>query len=248
MAKSAPFLIVKPRNTVEIYLPDGKTIRGPRNAALKDFLQVLQQPDLPPIVGAIVNGELRELTYPIKIDSRVQPITMADTDGMRIYRRSLTLLLETAFQQLYPNAYLTVDHSVSSGGYYCQVGGRAPLSETELFRLEARMKELVAADLPLVRQEISIEEARAYFASIGADDMVRLLAYRQKPYVTVYELDGFRDYHHGYMVPSTGYLKWFALTPTDHGFTLRFPRKHAPTQLLPLPSYPKLLAAFRQYG
>ncbi len=248
MPKEASFKIANPRKTVEIILPNGKTIRGPRNAAVKDFLRMIETADVPPIVGAIVNDELRELTYPIKIDSRVKPITMADTDGMRIYRRSLTMLLETAFHQLYPQAYLTVDHSVSSGGYYCQVSGRPPLSEMELIQLEKRMRQLVEADLPITRYEIALEEAKTYFASIGADDMVRLLAYRQKPYVTVYELDGFRDYHHGYMVPSTAYLKWFALAPVDDGFTLRFPRKHAPTQLLPLPSYPKLLAAFRQYG
>ena len=50
------------------------------------------------------------------------------------------------------------------------------------------------------------------------------------------------------MVPSTGYLRWFALSPTGEGFTLRFPRRHAPTELLPMPEYPKLLSAFRQYG
>lgn len=242
------FSVVKPRKNVEITLPDGKTIRGPRNAPVRDFLKLIETPDSPPIVGAIVNNDLRELTYPIKYDSRVQPITMGDTDGMRIYRRSLTLLLEAAFNSLFPNAYLTVDHSVSSGGYYCQVSNHPPLLESELHQLEEKMRSLVEADLPIKRFEIPIEEARAYFHSIGSDDMVHLLAYRQKPYVTIYELNGFRDYHHGYMVPSTGYLKWFALELTDHGFTLRFPRRHAPTKLLPLPSYPKLLAAFRQYG
>lgn len=242
------FSFVKPRRTVEITLPDGRTIRGPRNAPVRDFLQLLESPEQPPIVGAIVNNELRELTYPVKSDVRVQPITMADTDGMRIYRRSLTLLLESAFSKLYPDASLTVDHSVSSGGYYCQVSGRPPLNATELQQLEQSMRNLVTADVPLKRFEIPIQEAISYFETIGADDMVRLLAYRQKPYVTIYELDGFRDYHHGYMVPSTGYLKWFSLALTDHGFTLRFPRRHAPTQLLPLPSYPQLLVAFRQYG
>src|SRR5690606_11282011 len=53
---------------------------------------------------------------------------------------------------------------------------------------------------------------------------------------------------HGYMVPSTGYLRWFSLLPTGDGFTLRFPRRHAPTTLLPMPDYPKLLNTFRQYG
>ena len=248
MSKDILFSIVKPRKTVEIILPDSKTIRGPRNAPVNDFLQILQTPDLPLIVGAIVNGELRELTFPIKMDSRVQPITMADTDGMRIYRRSLTMLLELAFHQLYPQAYLTVDHSVYSGGYYCQVSRRPPLSEDELKHLEGRMRQIVNENLPITRSEIPIEEAKSYFASIGAEDMVNLLAYRQKPYVTLYEISGFRDYHHGYMVPSTGYLKWFGLTPTNHGFTLQFPRRHAPNQLLPLPNYPKLLEAFRQYG
>jgi len=50
------------------------------------------------------------------------------------------------------------------------------------------------------------------------------------------------------MVPSTGYLKWFGLAVTNGGFTLRFPRRHRPTELLPLPEYPKLLATFREYG
>jgi uridine kinase len=56
------------------------------------------------------------------------------------------------------------------------------------------------------------------------------------------------DYHHGYMVPSTGYLSVFDLEPTDGGFTLIYPRRHRPDQLRPVPEYPKLLAAFRQYG
>jgi uridine kinase len=50
------------------------------------------------------------------------------------------------------------------------------------------------------------------------------------------------------MVPSTGYLKWFGLVPTGDGFTLRFPRRHRPTELLPMPGYPTLLSTFHQYG
>lgn len=248
MDKTKHFSFVKPRKTVEVTLPDGRTIRGLRNAPIQDFFALLQDEKIPPIVGAIVNNELRELTYPVKIDSTARPITMGEADGMRIYRRSLTMLLETAFHKLYPSAYLTVDHSVASGGYFCQVLNRPPLSDTELQKLEETMRQMVAADLPLTRTEIPLHEAIQYFASMNADDMVRLLKWRRKPYVTLYELDGFRDYHHGYMVPTTGYLKWFALSQTNGGFTLRFPRRHAPTQLLPLPSYSKLLEAFRQYG
>jgi uridine kinase len=56
------------------------------------------------------------------------------------------------------------------------------------------------------------------------------------------------DYHHGYMVPSTGYLRWFELVTSNGGFTLRFPRRHSPTCLEPITPYPQLLAAFRLYG
>ncbi len=242
------FNFVAPRSTVEIELPDKRTICGPRCAPVGDFLTLLQSEGLPPTVGAIVNGELRELTFPIKIDSRVTPVTMGDADGMRIYRRSLTFLLETAFGQVFPEAGLIVDHSVASGGYYCHVIGRKPLNEDDLAILDTRMHALVEADKPFRRTEIPLSEAIEMFRQDGALDKVRLLMHRKKDYLTVYELDGHRDYHHGYMVPSTGYLRWFGLIITGAGFTLRFPRRHAPTTLLPPPEYPKLLHTFLQYG
>jgi uridine kinase len=143
---------------------------------------------------------------------------------------------------------LTVDHSVASGGYYCQVTDRPPLSKEELKALEGRMFALVHADQPFSREEVPLARAIDLFKQEGMEDKVRLLAHRQKDYLTMYQLEGHRDYHHGYMVPSTGYLRWFGLVLTNGGFTLRFPRRHAPTELLPLPEYPMLLKTFRQYG
>ena len=248
MTDASQYSIVEPRLDVEVHLPDGRVIQGPRNSQVGSFLQVLPAVDQPPIVGAIVNGELRELTYPVQIDCNVRPVSMGDADGMRIYRRSLTFLLETAFGRLYPGAVLTVDHSVAFGGYFCQVMKRPPLSPAELDQLEVCMQELVAADLKFERQIVPIEEALQYFREHGEEDKVSLLVHRQKNYLTMYQLNDHRDYHHGYMVPSTGYLRWFRLTPTGDGFTLRFPRRESPTQLQPLPEYPKLLATFREYG
>jgi uridine kinase len=74
------------------------------------------------------------------------------------------------------------------------------------------------------------------------------LKFRKKEYLVLYRLRDRRDYHHGYMVPSTGYLRWFDLMPTVEGFILHFTRRHSPTQLLPMPDSPKLLMTFRQYG
>jgi uridine kinase len=248
MSESTSIEFVSPRPTVEIHLPDGRVISGPRGAAIGDFLKILEEFEDAPIVGAIVNSQLRELTYKLNIDANVQPVTMGDADGMRFYRRSLTFLLECAFQELFHHTYLTIDHSVSSGGYYCQVSNRPPLTKEELFSLQTRMEQIVVDDLPFTRREVPLSEAIAFFDARGHIDKVRLLRHRKKDTLVLYSLGEHKDYHHGYMVPSTGYLKWFGLVPTGEGFTLRFPRRHRPTELLPMPGYPTLLATFHQYG
>ena len=244
---ASPYQFGSPRETVQAHLPDGRVVDGPRGAGVGGFL-CLTSEERDPTVAAIVNDELLELTFPMDMDARVQPVTMSSADGARIYRRSLTFLLEMAFSELFPQARLTIDHSVSFGGYYCQVKNGHALTPAQLAGLESRMFELVFRDLPFERREVPLEEAIAYLKSRGYDDKVHLLAHRRKPYLTLYSLGNAMDYHHGYMVPSTGYLRWFAISPAEGGFTLLYPRRHSPTELEPLSDYPKLLAAFRQYG
>ena len=236
------------RSQVEVYLPDGQVLSGPRGTQVGEFLKMATASLPAPQVAAIVNWELHELTFPIQMESKISAITMADADGARIYRRSLTFLLEVAFSKLFPDTRLLIDHSVASGGYYCHIQGRTLLTLDELDSLEKEMQSLVKKDLPFERYEYPLNEAVAYFESHDYPDKVRLLAYRRKDYVTLYKLGGHLDYHHGYMVPSTGYLAWFNLLSTNGGFTLRFPQRSNPTQLLPMPDYPKLLSTFRQYG
>src|SRR4026207_19032 len=141
--------LITPRSTVEIHLPDGRVLSGPRGAMVGEFLAALEHQSQ--LVAAIVNGDLRELTYAIAMESRVEPVTISSPDGARIYRRSLTFLLEMAFADLFPDGVLFVDHSVASGGYYCQVGGRNPLVESEIEQLKVHMQKLVDADLPFER-------------------------------------------------------------------------------------------------
>ncbi len=182
------------------------------------------------------------------MDASVRPIDMSESDGALIYRRSLNFMLEMAFADLFPKAKLRIDHSISFGGYYCQVNGRAPLTGDELAALKSHMQDLIRADLAFDKKEVPLQEAIDYFRSIGYEDKVHLLNYRRKPYLTLYRLGERMDYHHGYMVPSTGYLKYFDLYGANGGFTLRFPRRHSPTELEPITPYPQLLSAFRQYG
>ena len=240
--------IIELGKMVEVHLVDGRTLEGPRGANVEEFLTAVDEDADKPIVAAIVNGDLRELRYPIEIESTIKPVTTSSADGARIYRRSLTFLLEFAFLQLFPKGKLTIDHSVGSGGYYCQVKGREALSVEELEMLKNRMQAEVTRDAAFIREEVPLEEAIRHFKKLGHQDKLALLAHRKKDYLTIYRLGDHMDYHHGYMVPSAGYLRWFDLKASEGGFVLRFPRRHKPTELLPMGDYPQLINAFRQYG
>ena len=243
-----PIQITQPAKNIEVHLPNGKTLSGPRGTQVGEFLAKAKDDFSAPIVAAIINNQIHELIFPIDIESHCQPVTMDTADGARIYRRSLVFLLEMVFAQLFPKGRLNIDHSVSSGGFYCEVTGRETLSQEELDSLKDHMKKLIREDHPFVRKEIPLQEAVEYFKQRGYEDKIRLLKYRRKAYLTLYSFNGQMDYMHGYMVPSTGFLKWFDFKMTDGGFTIQFPRRHAPTELEPMGDYPKLLKAFRQYG
>jgi uridine kinase len=240
--------IVEPSPTVQIHLPDGRTLQGPRGATAAELLKPIAGELRSPLVGIVVNGNLHELTYRIELEGRVRPVTLGDADGARIYRRSLTFLLETAFARLFPQASLFIEHSLTSGGYFCNVRGRDPLTKAEVAQLETEMRRLVAEDLPFTAREVSATEAAEYFEKQGCQDKARLMRHRRKPVVTLYRLGDYDDFRHGYLVPSTSYLQAFDLVMVDGHFALRYPRQHAPHELTPVSSSPKLLAAFRQYN
>lgn len=239
----------EPRATAQVKLADGRIYEAPIDTELRHYIDAAatERPWPFPIVAALIDHELRELTYHIRRDVEVTPLGMDDRDGSRIYRRSLTFLLVVALHELYPDARVNVDHSVTFGGYYCQIEGRPPLTVEELAAVEARMREIAAADLPIGKQRVPLAEAVALFGRRGEDDKVRLLRHRQKDYLVLYELRGYAGYFHGYMVPSTGWLRFFALRPYPPGFILQFPPR-ASLELEPVVEYPKLIAVFREYG
>jgi uridine kinase len=237
------------RTTAQVWLNDGRIFEAPVGTPLENYIQAAgaDQPWASPVLAALIDSELRELTYRVEKDVEVIPVTAADWDGSRIYRRSLTFLLLVAVHELMPpTVKIHVDHSVTFGGHYCEVQGRPNFTPQELAALEQRMRELVAADLHIAKQRVPLGEAIAMFRRRGDDDKVKLLAYRRKDYLTLYTLRAFSNYFHGYMVPSTGYLPYFALTHYPPGFILRFPPRTR-NELDPVVEYPKLITVFHEY-
>jgi uridine kinase len=252
LAAAASVQPSEPRATAQVRFDGGREFEAPVGTPLERYVRAAFRTASVPVVAAVANGRLRELTYTVEHDITALPVTMASEDGMRIYRRSLSFLMVAAAREMFPGAAVEVDHSVYSGGYYCRALGRPPFSREELQALEQRMRAIVADDRPIRKARVDLPEAVAMFEEQGDDDKVRLLRHRRKPYLVVYSLElsqaTFRDYFHGYMVPSTGYLRWFSLRLADGGFILHFPRRQAPLTLQPGRDHARLFTAFREYG
>ncbi len=241
-----------PRNNVHARLPDGRIFEAPPGTPIGDILRVADAQagaDGHEAVAAVVDGRLRELTMPLVSDADVAPVTLNDADGSRIYRRSLTLVLVTAAAELFPDAAVFVEHSAPTlGAYYCRVRGHDAFSAQDLEAIAARMRAIVASDVPIHKTKVPLAQAVAIFDARGETDKARLLAHRQQDSLVLYELCGRQDYFQGYMLPSTGRLRRFALHPLGAGFVLQYPHTAMPGELAGFEAYPKLFEAFAQAG
>ncbi|MCB0253773.1 MAG: nucleoside kinase, partial [Anaerolineae bacterium] len=183
-----------PRTTVQVRLNDGRIAEGDPGTTLEEFACALNEhPDVP-YVAALVSNDLYELTLPVRRDIDVEFIDITDKDGMRIYRRSLVFLLVAAVSELFPGAWLHVDHSMTFGGMFCRLEGRPPFTPQELSQLRERMQQLVDQDLPIRRQELSIQQAAAEFRARGDEEKASLLENSDKQTVAVYQLGTHRNH------------------------------------------------------
>ena len=237
----------KRRTTVQARFSDGSVYEGPVGSSVAAFVEQAQAQVNGRVVAALVDGRLRELSFPLQDDADVVPVTTADSDGARIYRRSLTFLMIAAADELFPDSTFTVQHSMPYGGYYCERDDGQRLTDEELARLEHRMRELVAADLPIYQVQVPLDEALHLFRASGDLEKADLFARRRKDYLTLYELNGVRDYFHGFMVPRTKYLDLFDLRHYNQGLILQFPRRQWPNVLQPFEDEPRLAGVFRDY-
>lgn len=242
--------LAQPRPDVRVTLPNGATLAGPRGTPIEAFVeQAIAQGIIgpqAPIMAAVCDGHLRELAHELTRDVQMRLVTLGETDGGRIYRRSLVLLMTAAAQELWSDVHISVDHAVPDGGFFCQPNNREPLNRAEVAALEQRMRAIVAADAPITQRDITITQARALFREQGAMDKVRLFENRADKIISLYTLRQHENYYYGYMVPSTRYLQLFSLIPLDDGFILQYPVTQDPTHLHPVRTYDKIKAIFQQ--
>ncbi len=235
------------RQTIQARFAPDLIFDGPVGTTIEQFIEIAQPEVNGRIVAALQDGKLRELTTPLTTDADIVPITTASSDGMRIYRRSLSFLLITAAAELWPNRVFAIHHSMPFGGYYCECDGGEKLTTNELQQLRQHMQALVKAKLPIKNIHIPLEQALDIFRQSGDDEKRDLFANRRKDYLTLYQLNDVRDYFHGFMVPHTGYFDLFDLREYNNGFILQFPRRHQPEALQPFTDAPILAKVFSEY-
>jgi uridine kinase len=235
------------RTTVQAHFAPDLTFEAPAGTTVEAFINFVQPPANGGIVAALVNGKLRELSHELVQDADIVPVTNADSDGARIYRRSLTFLMIAAAAEVFSGRTIILHHSMPFGGYYCERDDEQPLTDEELNALETRMRQLVSEDLPIYQVRVPLVEALQLFRDNGDMEKAELFSRRRKDYLTLYELNGVRDYFHGFMVPRTSYLDLFALHHYSNGFIFQFPRRQWPDVLQPFEDEPRLARIFRDY-
>ena len=200
------------------------------------------------IVLVTVDGKLQELHKKVNRDCTLNFETTACDSGHKTYKRSMSLLLVKAIDDVaeHENVDKVRIHYSVSKGYYCTIEGNVVLDQQFLDQVEARMHQMVEADLPINKKSVNTDDAIATFARYGMHDTEKLFAYRRVSKVNIYSINEFEDYYYGYMVPSTGYLKYFKLYLYDDGFVLQMPEQKEPEIVPPFEPQNKLFHVLKE--
>lgn len=187
------------------------------------------------IVLVVYNNRLRELGKTAERDGTLEFVTTADKTGKKTYRRSVTLLMQKAVHNLWGDNKVAVRVKYSIGqGYYCELWKkgeegeeRIPVDDAKVSDLKREMYHLVMADIEIEKRSMNTDDAIVLFHELGMTDKEKLFRYRRSSRVNIYVLDHYKDYFYGFMVPSTGYLRYYDVTLYEDGFVLLFPDGNA---------------------
>ena len=173
----------------------GDTIEAAMGTSLLELERRLGLRNDRPFLAAYVNNRIKELRYGLSRSVRFLDIT--SFEGIRVYQRTAWFILQKAVRELYPGRKLYIRHSMSGGGFYCEVGGVDQFSHAETEALAERMRGIVASDLPIERTKMLTSEVRMRYAEEGLDDKIALLDTRPRLYSDLYTLGDTAGYSYG---------------------------------------------------
>ena len=230
---------------------DGKHYTYPMGTELKDMCPG------PDTLAALVDNQLKELSFRTMTTHNVRFIGYDHPDGRRTYIRSLCFVLQNVIREMYPDKVLAIDYSLPSG-LYCEIREREQMydgrpkvyfaTDEEIEKIHQAMKALIAADLPFEKTKMTLEETVAAFDANGQREKVSLVRSLGRLTYSVYTLDGQKDTFYGPLAPSTGYLKIFDVIGFNNGFCLQYPMDGSYGKVLPLKRQSKLAGALKEHS
>ena len=210
-----------------------------------------------PVLAALVDRKLVSLDYKVINPHNVEFIGYDHPDGRRTYIRSLCFVLQNVIREMYPDKVLAIDYSLPSG-LYCEIRELAPMqdgrphvyfvTDEELEKIEAKMRETVEADIQYGKSMMSIDECEKLFGANHQTEKVNLLKTLGRYHYNVYFLDGHADTFYGPLAPSTGCLKTFNLAGFNDGFCLQYPMDGDYDKVLPMKRQSKLATALKGHS
>ena len=191
------------------------------------------------ITLASINNKLQELTTFISDDCSIKFLDTNNSDGYRVYSRSLTLVFIMACEELYGNCKVSIEHSLSNG-LYCEVHTDRTLSEKDRQSIKLKMQEIIDADYKIEKKILTKAEAIDFFNEYNMKNKAELLKYKEYDDIKIYKCNNHVDHFYGHMLPSTGYLKVFDILKYEGGFILLGPREENKFKVREFVPQPKL--------
>ncbi|MGQ0702766.1 MAG: threonine--tRNA ligase [Gemmatimonadales bacterium] len=194
---------------IRLTLPDRSVREVPRGTTGQDLAQQIGAGLARAALAIRVNGEVRDLARPIETDATAEILTERDEAALEVLRHSTAHVLATAVRELFPRAGIAFGPPIEDGFYYDFEVPR-PFTPEDLERIEAKMREVTAADYRFEREVVSREDANRRFA----DDPLKLERIAElgpDETITIYTDGPFTDLCRGPHIPSTGRIRHFKL-------------------------------------
>ena len=197
------------------------------------------------VLAARVNNKIERLEHRLYNDCRVELLDMRTQEANLIYQNSLCLIYLKAIDDVLGKVDVDIENAINKG-LYTEIKCSTPVTAKDIKKIENRMRQLVKADIPFVREKLTKEEAEAVFMETGCPEKAELLCENQNlRKIPFYSLDGCRDFFYGLMVPSTGYIEHFQLMKYRRGVLLRFPHPSNPNVI---PEYVDEKMLYKTFG
>lgn len=159
-----------------------------------------------------IDGKLASMDTIIDKDCNFEVLTFNDEDGKKVYRHTCAHILAQAVRNIYPTVQLAIGPAVDNGFYY-DFDFKTPITQADFEKIEAEMKSIIKANLPITRIECSREEAGERIAKMKQIYKAELLAdIPEGETISFYQQGDFIDLCSGPHLTSTGKIKAFKLT------------------------------------